>query len=333
MKLILRLKRRKGFTLTELIVVVAIIAILMACVAAFSQPVRSMVTGTNAKSDAVMINEIISNYLERRLAYVDEFDMYVGGNITDTDISARFDDYKKKYSQETIHYSATSNDSTITKSQPGMLVIHYNGNDKRFKALYNGMPNKASFEIYDQPLTTTSSIKLIDVDATDVDETDDMRKYKVFTDDFYAGYQFFITSDEVSVEGKEKINNLTKETFFSASIQTYKIDNSEKSLSADMIRNYYKGDSTGIDGLIEFRTGVEEVSFAMKNLVPDRNTTSWEYYDTISKANIHCEKGRTNTDPLYRLVTGTDIIIFYNTTRYTTDDVSIILPAEEEEEP
>ena len=73
-----RLKRRKGFTLTEMIVVTAIIGIIMASVVAFSGPMRDSIKNTEAKADALTINEVLGNYLEHNLAYACKIDAFVG---------------------------------------------------------------------------------------------------------------------------------------------------------------------------------------------------------------------------------------------------------------
>ncbi len=292
MKTIRRLKRRKGFTLTELIVVVAIIAILMASVAAFSQPVRMMVTGTNARSDAVTINEIIGNYLERRLSYSETLAIYVGYDYsTSGDLETAFEAYQNKYVKD--------------KAQPGMLVLHYNGNDERFKKINAGEPYKASFVLYDQPLDKTSTMLNLNVGKDDDDETDDLRNYKVFADEFYAGYQYFITTDETL---PIRVNNLTHEAYFSTKIISYNIDDPSVSMSDDKIKSYYDGDTSGIDGLINFRTGVEEVSFSLANITSERDTNGL-YKNTIDKVSMS------------RKTEGTDIIIFYNIKNYSSLDL------------
>ena len=84
-----RVKSRKGFTLTELIVVVAIVALLMICVTAFVGPINTMVKNTTADADAITINEIAGDYIERRLAYADCIQIYLGANADTTNITAR----------------------------------------------------------------------------------------------------------------------------------------------------------------------------------------------------------------------------------------------------
>ena len=74
-------RARKGFTLVELVVVMAIIAILMISVVAFAQPIRAMMSNTNAQNDAIIINNGIGNYIERRLAFANDIKIFVRKNV------------------------------------------------------------------------------------------------------------------------------------------------------------------------------------------------------------------------------------------------------------
>ena len=82
LKLFRKGKYRKGFTLTELIVVIAIIAFIMAAVVAFAGPIRTMVRNTNAKSDANTINKIIGDYIENRIAFANYVQVFVAPEYT-----------------------------------------------------------------------------------------------------------------------------------------------------------------------------------------------------------------------------------------------------------
>ena len=81
MKKLMKLRNKKGFTLVELIIVIAIIAILLACVAAFAGPVQKIVKSSAASADALQVNKIIGDYIENRLAYASYIDVHVGKNV------------------------------------------------------------------------------------------------------------------------------------------------------------------------------------------------------------------------------------------------------------
>ena len=97
MKLIRKLKYKKGFTLSELIVVMAIVSLLIAAVAAFGDPVRSMVNDTTARSDTINITKIMGDYVERRVSFAKAACIVTNvnaGSGADTNVKAIYDTYK-----------------------------------------------------------------------------------------------------------------------------------------------------------------------------------------------------------------------------------------------
>ena len=80
LKYFLKLRRKKGFTLVELIVVVALLAIMMASIAALSGPIRKMVNRTAASADSVAANATIANYIENRLAFAANIEFVMAYN-------------------------------------------------------------------------------------------------------------------------------------------------------------------------------------------------------------------------------------------------------------
>lgn len=302
MNMFRRLKRKKGFTLTELIVSVAIIALLMACVAAFAQPVRSMMTGVRSNSDSLKICEIIGNYLERRVAYADKVKVFVGYDITSDEVTDMLEttDFAGEGTGEGV------DDTNYTK---GMLVMHLvkspDGDEKN------------TFMLYDVPIKkgTTMPASLDD--------------YGVFTDEFYDSYQFFMTTDE-KMSGTESepqymdVNTLTHKAFFSFRIMGYKFKDFGAGISDDVVKNYYKFINTGkyIDGtnevyedptdkeLISGRTAVENVSFSFENIsIKQEANGLYNNFVDAGQVDVH------------RQDTSTDVIIFYRVKTYKSFDI------------
>ncbi len=296
MNMFRRLRRKKGFTLTELIVSVAIIGLLMACVAAFAQPVRSMMTGVRSNSDSLKICEIIGNYLERRVAYADMVEVYAGYEITDSDVNNRFNQLR-------------DTDKVDPRYTKGMLVLHLvkssDGDDKN------------TFMLYDVPIQTGSAIP---ASKAALEESD----HGVFTKEFYNGYQFFMTTDE-KMGGSEtephfmSSNNLTHKAFFSFRLMGYKFNDAGMGITEDIAKSYntylmgsesVKTDPT--DNLINGRTAVENVSFTFENISIGQDNSTGLYNDYVdpSQVNIH------------RQDTGTDVIIFYSVKTYKSSDIT-----------
>ncbi len=291
MNMFRRLRRKKGFTLTELIVVIAIIGLLMACVAAFAQPVRSTVTGVRNNSDTLKISEIIGNYLERRVAYADMIDAYVGYSLSSSDVESGF-----KQLVNTSEANTIKPDSLYTK---GMLVF-------RFEESADG-DEFNTFRLYDVP-----------IHDTDTGVPSDLSSYSVFNDDFYSGYQFFITTNEkMGIDGHfGNVNNLTHNAFFTFSILGYSFKNSSTAITSDFITDYYDyitngGDSDPINQLISARTALEEVSFIFENIriMPAANGIYNNYVDT-------------NRIDIKRKTDSTDVAIFYAIRNYRSLDIT-----------
>lgn len=285
-----RLGRRKGFTLTELIVVTVLMAVIMAMVVAFATPIRSMVTNTDARSDATVINKILGDYIERRLSYANHIDVYAGMDVT---LASGDDQTALNKSISDLHDIASA---TGEKNSPRVMV---------FKFVENTDTTLNTFKVYDLPVsgTTPSSYNFALND-----------KDLVFTDDFYGDYRYFISFHDTSVE---KAKNPAKNSYsLNFRIDSYNptgdvVDGSSNPIGFDLshIQHYYKQVADGKDpdddedAMIKFvseKIGSENVSFQLKNIHQD------------SQINIHFGKKNASAASDYR----GDIYVFYNVKTY-----------------
>ncbi len=118
----------KGFTLIELIVVMAIFSILMAGALALVDPVSKI---NKTASDFEKTNAYVDNiqdYLQDSLRYAENVWVYQG-NMSDSDLKAEAEDFRNKYYNETI------------TTKDGSHVVYTKGNIRILTILNNDMPD------------------------------------------------------------------------------------------------------------------------------------------------------------------------------------------------
>ena len=308
-----RVKSRKGFTLTELIVVVAIVGLLMICVTAFVGPISKMVKATTADTDAITINEIAGDYIERRLAYADCIKIYVAANAepTNATLSSAFN---------TIQGYIGTNDTT------GMLI---------FKMIDDSTdPKSNTYRIYDVPIKGSGSSTYINSFTSASGVT--LPKNPVFADDYYGRYQHLFLFDPASYKGGTdkqfdiSVNVVKGKAFLNFDIYSYYFDETSagnlapKSGSDSTMEKFYKkkmnvSSDDGITALALDKTAYEHVSFELQN-IGIATVTTYEADGITVKEKVGVPK-LVNS---YYVGEGDDIVIFYNVKNYNP---TVIPPA------
>lgn len=297
-----KLHAKKGFTLTELIIVIAILAVMMAAVAAFSQPVQRMVKATAVTADAITANEIIGEYIQGRLAYSDFLFIHyavdsptIGStpNIIDTmtAVKTRLADAK-------------------TGGKAGVLIFRYAANANE--------PEKSGYMLYDFPILGTTGY------ANFLDGTGDLKDaYKVYNDDFYGSTQRIIYLPHRT----PKVNSVRGEVFLSFEILSYMgdpgymvysdyvggtVDNAQSVFISPWTLPfiYQQADATPpvtavLDRLVQIKKGdANTSSFVLQNFTSDTLMN-------LSRFRMYPESG----DPIAS--TGSDVLIFYHIPEFT----------------
>ena len=309
-------KYRKGFTLTETIVVVALIAIIMACVVAFGTPVRGMVRHTADKDSALTINKIMGDYVERRLSFANKMDIFVGKtyNSLDADIISAFND----------DLNTINNDSTCSA---GILVFKQ-ALDINGDGVIDDTNDEYCFKLVDYKIPKGASSTLPSQAALIADDN------LVFTDEFYGGLQNVaevLCHDTVS--GKAIDVNAANKAYITFRINSFLAKENGMIRPSDLKTLYSETKSapTGND-IAKMNTilnsptflsendfiAKETFSFAVENLkgtnktepvytVPGDPTSLIDHYEIVSQPPVLNVR---------RYDDGTDIVIFYNIKKY-----------------
>lgn len=327
----MKLRNRKGFTLTELIIVIAIIAILMACVAAFSGPIRQMVKSTAASTDALTANKIIGDYIENRLAFADSIDLFYAvdaseetavnsttqvtpGGQTLPGINEIFNAYKTR----------DVDDSTNNRDKSGVLILHYAENASE--------PEKSTYVLYDYPIKNSSS----NYKTTVLDTINGgfAPGGEVFDEAFYTNSQniiiapteidynysrgtlnmafdiipYDVSEDYITRKGDGSLDDTKSQYVKSGTLNTYY----EKLYSQKTNPQVIYDESYGLDDIKDQRSGaIERITFSLNNIrFADEKVINAD--GTVDYASSKFNWQAHKTDGF----DGTDIVIFYHVPYY-----------------
>lgn len=325
----LRLRRKKGFTLTELIIVIAILAVLMASIAALSGPIRKMVSRTAASADAISANITMSNYIENRLAFAAKMEVLCAVDATDasgTTINTAFNTMKTQL-------TASGN----TKDKAGVLIFHYEENTT--------YPEESHYRMYDVSFTKSDlSLYSSYFDAA-IDSSSGTNVLKdstaVFADSFYSfSKNLFIVPTELTT------NKIRNDVYMTIDAIPYNFDEDmlvrdasgnldttvNQYLSPTTIANYYNykanrdaeiasgtdpslyvytDETCGLSAIDIYRSGTKETTtFELQNIL---TPTAADPNPTIS-GRFKVTNGAAGA--LGAATAGTDIMIFYYIPHY-----------------
>lgn len=312
----LKLKRKKAFTLVELIIVVAILAVLMASIAALSGPIRKMVNRTSSSADAIAANAIMGNYIENRLGFASKIEVFCA---IDSLSAAGATGINTTFGNMVTRLGLTGNQD----DKAGILIFHYEPDTVE--------PEKSHYEIYDVPIRPTS----LSYHSTAISGTELSNEHAVFADDFYNFSQNLIVFPTSATR-----NKVRNDVYLSVDIVPYDfnedllvyngstIDTSIKQyISPTTLSDYYEykanrdaeiagggpvvytDETCTLGDLDNFRSGPKEtLTFELQNILTTSTGDSANLDDRFIVTN--CASGSSSS------VMGTDIMVFYYIPKY-----------------
>lgn len=129
------MKKLKGFTLVELILVMAIFGLLMVGAISLIDPVSKIFQSANMSEKSYSYTNNIQTYLQGTLEYSDNMRVYTtntmdtdGNGVTGEDILKRVEEYRENYYNNVISYNGVTKKETPTKGK--IYVMHLKNSDR-----------------------------------------------------------------------------------------------------------------------------------------------------------------------------------------------------------
>lgn len=310
LKKLQKLHAKKGFTLTELIIVVAILAVLIAAAAAFSYPVQQMVKATAVTADAITVNEIVGEYIQGRLAYSDCLFIHYAVNSP------------LLTGQTNINESMVAINTKLTSAnagKAGALIFRYVENSDE--------PEKSGYMLYDFPITTSTSYNsFLDATGGSIKLKD---SGKVYDDVFYGSTQRIIYLPHQL----PKTNSVRGEVYMNFEIMSYAGDPDYLVYSGgavDQSQSVYIN-SLALSGIYQNAEATPPTTTTLDRLglikKGDANTSSFVLQNFTAGAKNEPGKSRLDQPGNFRMYpdadtpitgNGSDIIIFYHIPKFSS---------------
>lgn len=275
-------KTLKGFTLIEMIIVVAVFGMIMAVVLSFLDPVRKVYTRTYIESDAQAISENMRRYIGDQIQYADRMRVYTGKTFDDTTLAGEVEKFREKYyfvPEANAAYPAGGGSGTKERTYP---YASFKGNDEVFVLHIENPDPGIDFSTGTVTLPVAGSmLGRITLSTYKGGAFQDSRVWSENTD-YYEDYAFDIslqTAVSVTNAGvtENKFVDLDEAPTFTSGTDVY-INPNNLVMGIKMYRKTpIKGNLT--QATVEDSYVNRSITFRLKNLVTRTNALSVETID------------------------------------------------------
>ena len=280
-------KTLKGFTLIEMIIVVAVFGMIMAVVLSFLDPVRKVYTRSYVESDAQSISENMRRYIGDQIQYADRMRVYTGKTFDDTTLAGEVEKFREKYyfvPETGAPYPAGGGTGTKERTYP---YASFKGNDEVFVLRIENPDPAIDFSTGSVTLPVAGSmLGRITLSTYEGGVFKDSRVWSENTD-YYEDYAFDISlQTAISTPGTDSNGNpITENKFvdldeaptFTSGSDVY-INPNNLVMGIKMYRKTpIKGNLT--QASVEDSYVNRSITFRLKNLVTRTNALSVETID------------------------------------------------------
>ena len=270
-----RNKRLKGFTLIEMVIVVAIFGMIMATVLNLVDPVRKVYKNAYNEADTQAISENLRRYVGDQIQYADRMSVYTNMTMDDEVIKDQVNNFRKKFYFVPGEGVPAGETAKVTKERV-YPYSSFKGNDEIF-VLHIENPDP-SIDFTSDTLTLPVSSRLGQISLTTYKGGVKQPDTKVWSEstDYYDNYAFDIT-----LQSAVKVNSGGTDEYkfvdidLTADPSTSKINPNNLAMGIKMYKKTrIKGDLSNATVSDSFTN--RTITFKLKNMVTSKLALSDE---------------------------------------------------------
>jgi prepilin-type N-terminal cleavage/methylation domain-containing protein len=268
-------RKLKGFTLIEMIIVVAIFGVIMAVVVSLLDPVRKVYKNAYNEADTQAISENMRRYVGDQIQYADRMFVYTNLTMDDATLNAQVDSFRKKF--YFIPGKGIPTGETVEVEKKRIYPYSsFEGNDEIF-VLHIENPDP-SIDFTSDTLTLPVSSRLGQISLTSYKGGVKQPDTRVWSDntDYYDDYAF-----DISLQSAVKVSSGGTDEYkfvdidLTADPATSKINPNNLAMGIKMYKKTpIKGNLTNAQVSDSFTN--RTITFKLKNMVSNKLALSDE---------------------------------------------------------
>ena len=289
-------KTLKGFTLIEMIIVVALFGLIMAVVLGMLDPVKKVYNNAYLESDLQSISENMRRYIGDQVQYSDRMALYTNMSLNGTAAQENSVEYQVKKFRERYYFTpqnVTVNQAAQTGAYTKERIYPYSkfkGNDEIFVLhISNPAPGLITSGT---PVALTSRLGTVTL-ITYKNGTETGRRVWSDNTDYYDTYAFDISLQTLAEVDSTDINGNpireTKLVDLDATASGGKVSPTNISMGIKMYRKDIIKPARTSANLVDSNLQ-RTISFKLKNLVNSTNAISDEVIEFTDKTNFPAEE-------------------------------------------